>query len=101
MNFIQPDFNNYTIYSKSGCYYCTKVKELLQNENPTPIIINCDEYLFDDKEGFLQFIEKISGVSYRTFPMVFHKCKFIGGYNETKKYYEESNINFNENTMKF
>ena len=56
MNFTQPDFNNYTIYSKSGCYYCTKVKELLQNENPTPIIINCDEYLIENIQTAYEFV---------------------------------------------
>ena len=67
----------------TGCSYCEKVKELLQSDNPS--IINCDEYLANDKEGFLSWVElQTGGIKHRTFPMVFHEGKFIGGFTETK-----------------
>lgn len=94
MEFTEPSSDTYTIYSKSGCYYCTKAKELLKTVNPSPIIINCDEYLFEDRDGFLQFIENKAGKSYKTFPMIFHKGTFIGGFTETEKYYNKSITSF-------
>ena len=90
MEFVNPSKNGYTIYTKSRCPFCTKAKVLLENENQT--IVDCDEYLSDgDKKlYFLQFIEDLIGKPYRTFPMIFKDGVFIGGFSETKVYYEKS-----------
>ncbi len=89
----EPSSITYTIYSKSGCPGCKKVKDLLRSENP--LVIDCDEYLLEDKEGFLSFIQNITQKSVKMFPMVFNKDKiFIGGYEETKKEY----LNFSFDT---
>jgi glutaredoxin len=98
MGFFKPTIYGYTIYTKSNCPYCTKVKDLLQNVEPQPIIINCDDYLSsnDTKEEFLDFIKSINGgVAHRTFPMVFYKGKFIGGFTDTEKCYQQENLCFN------
>jgi len=79
--------NSFTIYSISSCPYCTKVKELLEKENP--IIINCDEYRKNDRETFLKIMDGLTGLEYRTFPMVFHGTKFIGGYDNSVIYYKQ------------
>jgi glutaredoxin len=87
----EPSSITYTIYSKSGCPGCRKVKDLLHSENP--LVIDCDEYLLEDKEGFLSFIQNLAKKPVKMFPIVFNKDKrFIGGYEETKKEY--SNFNF-------
>ena len=86
MEFIVPSLDTYTIYSKSGCSYCTKVKELLTAFDMSFTIVNCDEYLYEDKEGFLEFIKKTANKEYRTFPIVFHKGTFLGGFMETKTF---------------
>lgn len=87
MEFLKPSQTGFTIYSKSGCPNCTKAKQLL-HENVSMEIINCDEYLLEDKEGFLQFIKELAGgIDHRTFPIVFHETKFIGGYKELDSYY--------------
>ena len=85
MEFEAPSTTVYTIYSKSGCTYCTKVKNLLIEKGYAFDMIDCDEYLLEDKEGFLKFIEENAGKEYKTFPMVFRTGHFIGGFNETKK----------------
>jgi glutaredoxin len=88
MDFEKPAENNFTIYSKSGCFNCRKVKDLLKSKNINYEIIDCDDYLLEDKERFLVFIQSYSNIECKTFPMVFFNCKFIGGLNETKDYLE-------------
>ena len=86
--FQNPSNNGYTIYTKSGCSYCVKAKKLLEKE--TVLIIDCDDYLIENKELFLDFIkEKNHGKEMRTFPIIFYKNQFIGGYTELTTFYEK------------
>lgn len=89
----KPSLLGYTIYSKSGCPNCKKVKELLNKINDEPMIVeyNCDDYLIENKEEFLEFIYKCSGKNHRTFPIVFLKGEFIGGYTDTQVYIDKKN----------
>jgi len=89
MDFLTPQPNEITIYSKSGCPNCLKTKQLLTKYNLNYKIINCDEYLLENKGDFLQFIEKLAGKEYKIFPMVFDNKIFIGGFNETETYVDE------------
>ena len=94
---IHPSQDSYTIYTKSNCIYCDRAKELLSNEDP--IIVNCDEYL-RDKEFFLNHMDNLTPLPHRTFPFIFHKGKFIGGFDETKIYFnnnEKNKLDFNDN----
>jgi glutaredoxin len=87
MEYEKPTQKGFTIYSKSGCPNCVLVKKIIKEKNFfIDSEINCDEYILDDKENFLQFIETTVGDSHRTFPMVFYEGKFIGGFNETKNF---------------
>jgi glutaredoxin len=83
MEYIEPASNNYTIYTKSGCPNCTKVKKLLESESEKPLIVDCDDWLIEDKPAFLEFIREKAGKECKTFPMVFHNGKFLGGFDET------------------
>ena len=85
MEFEEPSTTVYTVYSKSGCTFCTKVKKLLLEKNFAFDFIDCDEYLLEDKEGFLKFIQDRAGKEYKTFPMIFRRGEFVGGFNETKQ----------------
>ena len=87
--YIEPATNNYTIYTKSGCPNCTKVKKFLESENKKPLIIDCDEWLIEDKPAFLEFIREKAGKECKTFPMVFYNGEFLGGFDETKIYKEK------------
>jgi glutaredoxin len=87
MDYIFPSPRGFTVYSKSGCRYCTLVKEIIKNENM--MLVDCDDYLVENKEGFLAYIYQLTGVNYRTFPMVFHEGRFLGGFTETKKWIEQ------------
>ena len=86
MTIRTPNLNSYTIYTKSGCSYCDKVKFLLKNEYHEPLIINCDMYLLEDRSGFLSFIKGLAKKEHNTFPIVFKNGVYIGGYEQTKKH---------------
>lgn len=83
MDYVEPICNGFTIYSKSGCVMCSKVKNLLKDNLLFFETVDCDEYLIEDKEAFLSFMQKKIGKEYRQFPMVFYKGEFVGGYPET------------------
>lgn len=89
MSFFEPLKIGFTIYSKSGCSYCTNVKKLLLDKQTFFIDVSCDEYLIEDKEGFLLFIKERANKEYRTFPMVFKDGKFIGGFSETQLHFDK------------
>lgn len=89
MEFPHPEKGKITVYSKSGCINCTKVKNLLKDKSMAFNVIDCDEFILENKEEFLAFIQSLIGKEYKMFPMVFDNEKFIGGYNETNKYLEQ------------
>jgi glutaredoxin len=85
MEFEKPKDSGFTIYSKSGCQNCLKVKNLLKEKKLDFNVIDCDDYIIEDKENFLLFINKLTQKDIKTFPMIFYKGEFTGGYNETKE----------------
>jgi len=86
--FIEPSKLSYTIYTKSGCPNCTKVKKLLDTI-PNTYIVDCDDYLIEDKPAFLEFIKNKAYREWKTFPIVFYRGDFIGGLTETQAYKEK------------
>jgi glutaredoxin len=83
--FLPLELGKYTVYSKSNCPNCVKVKELLRVETVDFIVVDCDEYLLDYKKtDFLAFIKQLIGREWTTFPMVFdNHGQFIGGFKDT------------------
>jgi len=49
MEFEKPLNSGFTIYSKSGCPNCVKAKTLLKSKHLLFKIVNCDEYILEDK----------------------------------------------------
>lgn len=96
MDITKPELTGFSVYSKSGCPNCVTVKKLIKEKNFLMTEINCDEYILEDKECFLTFIETISGHSHKTFPIVFYEGSFIGGLNETKPFVEKLLLSFEE-----
>ena len=97
MEFEKPNKNGFTVYSKSGCPNCNKVKILLKEKNLLFNVVDCDDYLIEDKENFLLFVEQIANQSLKLFPIVFNDTIFIGGLNETKEYIDKLFLSFEEN----
>ena len=96
MEITEPTEKNFTIYSKSGCINCTSVKRLIKENNFLFTEINCDEYILEDKEEFLKFIENKAETSYKTFPMVFYDAKFIGGLAHTTEFINKLLLSFED-----
>jgi glutaredoxin len=86
MEFESPSKIGFTIYSKSGCPNCIKAKKLLEENITDYYIIDCDEYLIEERQKFVEFITELAGKEVKTFPMVFFDEKFVGGLKETKEY---------------
>ena len=40
--------NNYTIYSKDGCPFCVKIKEVMDLANLNHVVYNLDEHFSKD-----------------------------------------------------
>lgn len=76
---------NFTVYTRNGCPYCTKVKQVLQGKN-----YNFREYKlgvdFDRDAFYTQFGEG------STFPQVVLGATNLGGCTETVKYLRENNL---------
>lgn len=89
-----PSSNGYTIYTKTDCVFCTRVKELLRHDSP--LIIQCDSFLDDDKDEFLRQIATHTVYPYKLFPMVFYNNSFIGGFSETKDYLQRIVLSYDE-----
>jgi glutaredoxin-related protein len=86
-----PNKTNFTIYTKSNCIYCDKVKLLFDSKNKNYEIINCDKFLENEinKQEFLEFIKNLTNKEWKTFPIVFHEGEFVGGFNETNIFLEK------------
>ena len=89
MDIPEPKNGEITVYSKSGCSGCTNVKNILKEKNVNFVIVDCDEFILEDKETFLQFIHEISGQECKIFPMVFDGKRFIGGFKEIVSYLDK------------
>ena len=94
MEIENPSDNGFTIYSKSGCPNCISIKTLFKNKNLSFNIINSDEYIFENKDFFLNFIKQLSNTEVKSFPIIFYEKKFIGGYNETIKFVDDLFLEF-------
>jgi len=86
--------SGFTIFSKSGCPNCTKAKKRIQQHFFVHKEVNCDDYLIEDKSGFLSEVEMRVGKSVTTFPMVFYDAKFVGGWSETESFVEKLLLSF-------
>ncbi len=69
--------DQYTIYTKSQCESCKKVKELL----PDARYVDCDSYL-EDADAFFDFLETVTDQAPSQFPMIFFNKSYIGGFSE-------------------
>lgn len=96
MEITEPNQAGFTIYSKSGCPNCTLVKKIIKEKQFFYTEINCDEYILEYKEEFLNFIENIAETSYKTFPMVFYDGKFVGGLTHTTEFINKLLLSFED-----
>jgi glutaredoxin len=68
----------WTIYTRQGCSYCEKTKKILTNLDIKFTIIKITD---KNKNKIYKKIDPKTG-SYRFFPIIFEKDRFVGGYTE-------------------
>lgn len=95
-----PNKEGFTLYSKSGCIQCTKLKEHLKAKNLLFSVIDCDEYLFEDKDMFLAHMYQMTNVIIKQFPIVFYEGNYVGSYNEAITFVSKLLVSF-EDTFSF
>jgi glutaredoxin len=97
MDFEKPKEKGFTIYSKSGCVNCNKIKTLLIENKLDYNVISCDEYILEDKENFLLFIKTLTNKDYTQFPIIFNNSEIVGGFVEAKEYIFKYCLTFENN----
>ncbi len=75
----------FTIYSKDGCPYCTKVEQVLQLAELQYVIYKLNKD-FTREEFYSEFGER------STFPQVIVDDKYIGGCSDTVQFLKEQNL---------
>ena len=76
---------NFTVYSRDGCPYCTKVAQVLQLAELRYVIYKLGRD-FDRESFYTQFGEG------STFPQVVLNGDNLGGCTETVSYLKENNL---------
>ena len=76
---------NFTVYSREGCPYCDKVKEVLEIAKLNHVVYKLGEH-FDKKSFYGQFGQG------STFPQVVLDQTNIGGCTETVQYLKEKKL---------
>jgi len=97
MEYPSPALDTITIYSKSGCTYCKKSKSFLTSINKPFCMVDCDEFLLENKPDFLLFIKNLANVDVSSFPIIFNGNTFIGGYNELVNAIQKNTNNTDNN----
>lgn len=76
--------SEFVVYSKSGCGYCNRLVDFLEQKDiPYTKLMLGEDYTVD------QFISQFGQGS--TFPRVLHNEELIGGMKDTVKYLVENN----------
>ena len=76
---------NFTVYSREGCPYCDKVKEVLEIAKLNHVVYELGEH-FDKKSFYGQFGQG------STFPQVVLDQTNLGGCTETVQYLREKRL---------
>ncbi len=79
------DLMNFTVYSREGCPYCTKIQQVLQLAELRHVIYKLGKDF--DRESFYQQFGQGS-----TFPQVVLNTDNLGGCTETIQYLKEKNL---------
>ena len=79
------DLMNFTVYSREGCPYCTKIQQVLQLAELRHVIYKLDRDF--DRDSFYQQFGSGS-----TFPQVVLNGDNLGGCSETVKYLQENKL---------
>lgn len=80
--FHPPNPTDYTVYTKSNCMNCSKLKDFLTKEKFIYETIDCDPILLNHRSEFIDWMKSLIHKDV-VFPVVFLNGIYIGGYHET------------------
>ncbi len=83
--FYRTDMQNFTIYTREGCPYCVKIKEVLELAELNHVEYNLGSH-FDRKAFYEQFGEGA------TFPQVVLNGDNLGGCTDTVKFLQKKGM---------
>ena len=91
MEFVQPEQEGYTVFTKRECGDCEKVKALFQSKQIKYVAKECDDYLVGaTRASFIQHLQHLMhAVTPVRFPLVFANGAFIGGFVATRQHLED------------
>ena len=81
----QKNVMKFTVYSKDGCPYCTKVQQVLELANLEYVVYKLGEN-FTREEFYAEFGQG------STFPQIVVDERHIGGCTDTVQYLKEQNL---------
>ena len=77
----------FIVFGKNNCVYCTKTKETLIKQK-----LNFDIKNIDSEQETIDNLKKTT--NHNTFPFIFHKDNFIGGYTDLLRYIYSPEFSF-------
>jgi len=78
--------NDFMVVSLKGCPYCNSAKEIIINDsNSTIINLDLNSNDTEQKKFWNKFVKTQFKKKHDTFPKIFRKGKFIGGYTELQE----------------
>ncbi len=80
-----PELMNFTVYTRDGCPYCTKITQLLDELSQSYVVYKLDKD-FNRPSFYGEFGEG------STFPQVVLNGKKLGGCSDTIRYFQEEQI---------
>lgn len=82
--------DEYVVYSKNGCVWCDRMRELLIQKHVTFTEVKIDE----SAENFAELMRLYPEA--KTVPQLFHGENRIGGYNEAKMHLADTYGSFGD-----
>ena len=80
-----PELMNFTVYTRDGCPYCTKITQLLDELSQSYVVYKLDKD-FNRPSFYGEFGEG------STFPQIVLNGKKLGGCSDTIRYFQEEQI---------
>lgn len=82
-NMINKNIENndgvFVIFTKTGCMNCKTLKKVLELNNYMTLMVNCDDYLIDDRDGFIEVMKNQikNDIERIFFPIVFYDGVYV------------------------
>lgn len=80
-----PKGKSWVIYTKKGCPYCEKAKDLLETRKTGRLLVVNGVINGKPIQEINEIMKDIGKEDFKTWPKIFFNGKFIGGYTDLEK----------------